>query len=93
MPQQTTSLYANAYNALSLPENYAIVVRMASSADIRGKSGAPCLHSRLILETTTTAARYLTGYYVCEECGQHFDRPPIKQDPPIEQDSPPTPAT
>ena len=27
MPQQTTSLYANAYNVLSVPENYAIVVR------------------------------------------------------------------
>ena len=39
MPQQTTSLYANAYNVLSVPENYAIVrSRMASSADIRGKS-------------------------------------------------------
>ena len=25
MPQQTTRLYANAYNALSLTENYAIV--------------------------------------------------------------------
>jgi len=67
---------------------------MASLADIHGQfTDAPCMHSRLILETTTATARYLTGYYVCEECGQHFDRPPIKQDPPIEQDSPPTPAT
>jgi len=66
---------------------------MASSADPRISSGdAPCVHPRLILETSTRE-RYLTGHYVCEQCGQHFDRPPIKQDPPREQEPPPTPTT
>ena len=66
---------------------------MASSADPRVSSGnAPCVHPRLILETeTSTKDRYLTGHYICEVCGQHFDRPPIKQDPPRKHDPPPTP--
>ena len=56
---------------------------MAYSNEILGQSSdAPCLHPRLILETTTAANRYLTGYYVCEQCGQHFDQPPIKQKSP-----------
>jgi hypothetical protein len=38
----------------------------------------PYPHLRLVLETTPGAA-YLTGEYVCEECGQQFHRPPVKQ--------------
>ena len=58
-------------------------VAMAQATDPRDTSAnAPCLHPRLILETTTKDRRYLTGHYVCEECGQRFDRPPVKEDPP-----------
>jgi len=77
--------------ALCMTNKYAIVRLMAYSGDSPISSGnAPCMHPRLILETSTKN-RYLTGHYVCEQCGQHFDRPPLKQDPPMEQDSPPTP--
>jgi hypothetical protein len=58
---------------------------MASSASSPGSadttSDAACVHPRLILETSTKGC-YLTGHYVCEQCGLHFDRPPVLQDPP-----------
>jgi hypothetical protein len=62
---------------------------MASSADPRTPSGdVPCVHPRLILETSTKD-RYLTGHYVCEQCGLHFDRPPLKQPRPPKSQEPP----
>jgi hypothetical protein len=30
---------------------------------------------------------YLTGHYVCEQCDQHFDRPPIKPGQDLKQES------
>jgi hypothetical protein len=35
-----------------------------------------CLHPRLVLETTPTG--YLTGEYICEECGRQFHSPASK---------------
>jgi hypothetical protein len=68
-----------------MANKYVIVRHMASSADPRvSSSDVPCVHPRLILETSTKD-RYLTGHYVCEVFGLHFDRPPIKQDPSLEQ--------
>src|SRR6476620_10069218 len=79
--------------ALCMATKYASVRPMASSADpCATSSDAPCVHPRLLLETSTKD-RYLTGHYVCEGCGLHFDRPPIKQDPPLEQDPPSRPST
>ena len=51
---------------------------MASQADPRKDPTTPCPHLRLVLETTPGAG-YLTGEYICEECGQQFHRPPAKQ--------------
>lgn len=52
------------------------LVIMASSVNPRDTSAnAPCLHPRLILETTTADRRYLTGHHVFEHCGLHFDHP------------------
>ena len=47
MPQQTTSLYANAYNVLSVPENYAIV---RSSWHLRPISAVSPIHPVCILD-------------------------------------------
>ena len=63
---------------------------MASSSDPKNKQES-CQHLRLVLEAGPTTL-YLSGHYVCEGCGLHFDRPPVKreqlaksQEPPLAQ--------
>ena len=61
---------------------------MASSFDPKNQKGS-CPHLRLVLEEGPSA-HYLSGHYVCEQCGLHFDRPPVKQQPSeTTQESPP----
>jgi len=52
---------------------------MASLFDPKSKK-VSCPHLRLILEEGPTA-QYLSGHYVCEQCGLHFDRPHLKEEP------------
>jgi hypothetical protein len=51
---------------------------MASQANPKKEPSTTCPHLRLVLETTP-GAEYLTGEYVCDECGQQFHQPPPKQ--------------
>lgn len=44
-----------------------------------------CLHPRLVLHVTTSG--YLTGEYVCEDCGEQFHLPAPKYPPEQENDS------
>jgi len=72
----------NAYRLCDCP------ALMASSSDPLNKK-ASCSHQRLLLEEGQTS-HYLSGHYVCEQCGLHFDRPPLKQEqqPPKNQEPP-----
>jgi hypothetical protein len=60
---------------------------MASSGDTTNKK-ASCPHLRLVLEQGATT-QYLSGHYVCEQCGLHFDRPPLKPAKPPKSQEPP----
>jgi hypothetical protein len=63
---------------------------MASASDPKKSSIDPaCPHLRLILEADMMA-QYLTGHYVCEQCGQHFDRPTLKQQSTVTNEEPPS---
>jgi len=52
------------------------------TADIRKafgeKNELECPHPRLLLETSSKG--YLTGAYVCEQCGQKFEKPAKQPD-------------
>jgi hypothetical protein len=62
---------------------------MASSTDPKKAPTDPgCPHLRLVLETGATA-QYLTGHYVCDQCGEHFDRPPVKPQKSLKNHEPP----